>query len=192
MVWQFIQYWLHNCSIGLHFGNGIFKYISEICVLISAGLFLFKKCYQQKWEQWEQIIMKTAFYLFIISFLVATFLVAPFLESESDKSKLKDASSSQQQTANIKTKQDIRTFLEAINPQILKKIDVGELVIPILIGWKAHIRLQTLSGYPDFGKFLSYHKAEGYELKMDNYIKELNDDFLEEKYIFNPKDALIK
>jgi len=84
-MWDFLKYWLHNCSVGLHFGNGVFSYIAGVCAVISAGLFLLKKRYRHKWKRWEKFIMKMAFYLFVTSFFIATFLIAPFLRHRENR-----------------------------------------------------------------------------------------------------------
>lgn len=81
-VLDFLNFWCTCIDVGWHFGDGIFAFIVEISLIVSAGLFLLKKRHQKKWKKWEENLMKTAFFLFIGAFLVATFLFAPFLEYE--------------------------------------------------------------------------------------------------------------
>ena len=205
MVVEFLKYWLHNFSVGFHFGGGVFSYISGICAFISAGLFLLKKHYQHKWKRWEQIIMRTAFCLFVISFIIATFLVAPFLKDKSNKqeiSELKRDLTAPKQTLN--TKQDIRNFLEAVNPEILQRIDAGQTLIPIRLSFTAEERLKKLSKQPDFNKFLILEKRVMKKEDIDTFfikaigtglIKELNKSgpaYYWADYYLLPRNALIK
>lgn len=81
---EFLKFWLQCFLISWRLGYGVFNYIAGLCFLVSTGLFYYKKRYQHKWKRWEQIIMKLAFCLFVISFLLATFFVAPFLHYRDD------------------------------------------------------------------------------------------------------------
>lgn len=129
--------------------------------------------------------MKTAFYLFVISFFVATFLVAPFLRYRENENKI----------IPINTKQEIRTLLESINPLILQKVDARQKEIPMRIGIATQIKLSELSKYPDFDKFLSFKKTKKTIIgngQAGNFIKELDEDSFSVGYYLYPKDALIK
>lgn len=216
---EFLKYWLHNCSVGFHFGGGVFSYISAICAFVSAGLFLLKKCYRRKWKRWEQIIMRTAFCLFIISFLIAAIFVAPFLKNRSNEQEInklqtkldmaqKKASESEStlaivqkqipntDTINTKpvTKQELRTFLEDINREILQGID-SRKDMHVLMGIPTQIRLIELSKRPDFDKFLYIQKSGAHcigNMPEVGLIKEVGETGYMDGYYLVPKDALIK
>lgn len=175
---EFLEYWWHNILIGWRFGYRVFSYIAGICLLVSTGLFLYKKHYQHKWEKWKQIIMKTAFYLFITSSIVATVFIAPFLRYR------------QNSTIPINTKQEIRTLLESVKPLILQKIDMGQKDILIMINIPTEVKLLDLSQRPDFNKFLSIKQSRG--SKIEDYIIDSNDISWKASYHLYPKDALIK
>lgn len=86
MFWKFLKFWEQNVVIGWHVGDGIFGSVVEISLIIGAGLlvlkwFLKKNNWGEKWKEWEDHVMRGAFLLFAASFLIATFLIAPFLQS---------------------------------------------------------------------------------------------------------------
>jgi hypothetical protein len=100
------------------------------------------------------------------------------------------------------TKQEIRTFLESINPEILEMVDKGEKKIFMVIGGRKEAELAIISSRPDFNKYLSVEKTdythwEGeskiltweYEIKKE-YIIELEHRGQAEGYCLSPKDAL--
>jgi hypothetical protein len=101
-----------------------------------------------------------------------------------------------------KAKQVIRNFLELVNPEILQRIDAGEMIIPIRIDDRADKRFLLLSyKYPDFNDFLILRptnmewpiggKNPGF-LKYFNTIIELNKNKnTSVDYYLLPKDALI-
>lgn len=94
------------------------------------------------------------------------------------------------------TKQAIRIFFEAVNPEILQRIDAGSILIPVRISYELQKRLSKLSQYPDFNDFLSYKKIEKESVFIANYgspIKELNkNDVILANYHLFPKETLIK
>ena len=127
--------------------------------------------------------MKTAFYLFVISFFITTFLVAPFLRYRENR------------IIPINTKQEIRTSLESINPLILQKIDARQKEIHVRIGVATQIKLSELSKQPDFDKYLSFKKTKRTIMgdgQVKGIIKELDENSLATVYYLYPKDALIK
>lgn len=183
---EFLKYWLQCFYIGWRFGYGLFSYIAGLCLLISTGLFIFKKYNKRSWKNWEQFIMKTAFYLFIVSFIIATFLVAPFLQYRQNK------------PTSENTKQEIRSFLETVNPEILKRIDVGRKEILVCISTQDAVRLSNLSEYVDFNKYLSFRQAtigedDSKGLEDPNIFIE-NNEYLwaTNGYYLYPKDALMR
>jgi len=54
------------------------------------------------------------------------------------------------------TKQDIRTLLESVNPEILKQIDFGKPEIKVEIGQIHFLKLVSLSDRTSFSKYMSY------------------------------------
>jgi hypothetical protein len=151
MVWRFIKYWANNLYIGLRFGYCIFGAIGGISAIVSAGLLFYKNYNPEAWKSWEEIVMKIAFCLFLLSFLIAAIFVAPFIKDEKKK------------TISNKgdIKQQIRAFLEALNPEILQRIDTGRKEIEIeLLAREIHI-LMRLSEHLDFDKFLRFEETGG-------------------------------
>lgn len=130
--------------------------------------------------------MKLAFCLFVISFLVATFLVAPFLHYRDNV------------VIPMNTKQGLRTFLESVNPEILQRIDKGGTEILTILSASSHVKLVNLSEQPDFNNYLSF-KHIGDEENDFNDFEDPNV-FVEgdkmhiwtQAYYFYPKDALVK
>ncbi len=88
---EFIRFWVGCVWEGWHVGEGVFGAIEGICFLVGAGLQWLKKSHRLHgiWERLEPKIMKWAFAIFAISFLVSTVFVAPFIkfrESEKERS----------------------------------------------------------------------------------------------------------
>lgn len=96
------------------------------------------------------------------------------------------------------TKQEIRTFLESVNPAILQKIDAGEKEFCVGFGALKQVELADLSKRPDFGRFLLFRKGSnlGYlhtaNGKFGPLILELGQMGILEEYYLYPKDVLIK
>ncbi len=94
------------------------------------------------------------------------------------------------------SKQDIRSFLESINPEILKKIDVGQKEIRIFIGKPNAMKLVDFSTYPNFYKFLFFQQSDDKtfpDLPKDGFINQLdaNEVWLYGYYLY-PRDAIKK
>jgi len=128
--------------------------------------------------------MKWAFYLFAISFFIVTFIIAPFLQYH------------ERETIATISKQDIRSFLESINPEILQKIDAEQKEIHIFISQPKQMKLVDLSTYPNFYNFLSFQRI-GYDITssddhMDGFINELGQNNEMYGYYLYPRDALKK
>jgi hypothetical protein len=123
--------------------------------------------------------MKVAVYLFIISFFIATFIIAPFIQHH------------EREMAVINTKQDIRTFLESINPEILRKVDTGQKEIHVLISIPKQMKLSDLSERSDFSKFLFFKRSGDVSLG-GGQINELNQNGAMDGYYLYPKDTLVK
>jgi|GEM_PF-4338166 len=90
---KFFKFWGNCIHTGWEFGDGLFGTIEKLCLFITLGLSLFKKAKPEKWKRWEEVAMKSAFCIFIGSFIIATFFVAPFVHDE-------EAQNLQQQNTN--------------------------------------------------------------------------------------------
>src|SRR5438876_1172877 len=83
---EFIRFWRDCIVEGFHIGEHCFAFIEGICFLVGAG-FLWAAKHHSRWEKAEKLIMKWAFAIFAVSFLISTIFVAPFLKfSEEHKS----------------------------------------------------------------------------------------------------------
>jgi len=113
--------------------------------------------------------MRGAFCALIGSFIMATFVMPPYLQYRKYEVDT--------------TKQKIRTFIESINADFLPMIDKGEPNIPIKLSETKRQELEELAKRIDFNEFLSYR--EGNEAVVSVQEKR----FLM-RYYFYPKDAL--
>lgn len=93
------------------------------------------------------------------------------------------------------TKQDIRTFLESMNREIIQRIDTRQTEIHVLISIPKQIELKDLSKRPDFDKFLSCTPTGDICIACDHlkdFIMDLSQAGEKDGYYLHPKDALIK
>jgi len=89
-MWTYLLYWVHNVKIGWEIGGGIFEKIEFFTILISAGLLGCKKTrkFHSHWKNGlEEFVMKWAFHICWISFLISTAFVAPFIQHKEDEIK---------------------------------------------------------------------------------------------------------
>jgi hypothetical protein len=95
------------------------------------------------------------------------------------------------------TKQEIRTFLESINPEILQRIDLGQKKILVCISTQDTVKLSNLSERVDFDKYLSVKQItfedDSNDLGDPNISIE-NDEYLwvNNGHYLYPQDALRK
>ncbi len=121
------------------------------------------------------------------------FIVTPY---KMDKERKREIDDLQKQLYGAK--QEIRTFLESINPKILQKVDEGQKEICAGIGALKQMELAELSKRQGFGNLLLFRKGSnlGYlhtaNGKFGPLILELGQMGILEEYYFYPKDALIK
>jgi hypothetical protein len=93
------------------------------------------------------------------------------------------------------TKQEIRSFLESINPEILKRIDEGQTEIHIAICSYKCKDLKDLSKRLDFDNYLRYKPTGDVCMGCDrlkDYILDLERCGQKDGHYFYPKDALRK
>jgi len=89
---DFIRFWWHCLLEGWHIGEGCFAWIEGICFLVAAGLHWRGHRQRKAWEdKWEPKILKAAFAIFSISFLVSTVFIAPFLQFRDSEKERKSA-----------------------------------------------------------------------------------------------------
>jgi hypothetical protein len=125
-------------------------------------------------------------------FLLFTgFFVAGYNINKEQEKKITDL-----QKQLFDSKQDIRTFLESIHPEILQMVDEGQKEICVGLGDLKQTELADLYERPDFGRFLLFRKCEGsynYVEPGETMIIELGQGLrYVVKYYFYPKKALIE
>jgi hypothetical protein len=81
---EFLKFWWDCLIKGFRVADGFFAFVEGFCLFIGAGLrshnkIPFLKKYTEKWNVWEGVVMKWAFAICLISFMVSTLFVAPFL-----------------------------------------------------------------------------------------------------------------
>jgi len=92
----------------------------------------------------------------------------------------------------IELKQQIRTLMESINPNVLGRIDAGQTQIPVLIGAINQAKLAEISQRGGFGAYLSFRKV-GTTAGGQTFVSGfLNDDDvgMRQGFILMPKDAI--
>ncbi len=94
-------------------------------------------------------------------------------------------------------KQEIRTCLESINPEILQRIDAGRKKILVCISMQDAVKLSNLSERVDFDKYLSFRQAtlEGDFNGLEDpniFIENVKYMWVSNGHYLYPKDALIK
>jgi len=88
-MWEFLRFWWHNIRSGWNLGSGIFATIETFSVIGAIVLGCLQR-FRHKKEGWESITMKAAVGLLMISFLISTGFVAPYLQYKeaSEKNKV--------------------------------------------------------------------------------------------------------
>ncbi len=81
-AFEFARFWGRCIVAGWHTGNWIIDTAYYASFFLTSGLFVFKRISPQSWIDWETIVMKIAFWVFLGTFFLATFLIAPFLQYE--------------------------------------------------------------------------------------------------------------
>lgn len=94
------------------------------------------------------------------------------------------------------TKQDIRSFFESINPEILHRVDTSRDEIPVLLGSQDQLKLSELSKRSDFDSYLSARKGKDGVIvdgrPTTNELRRMGQTGYMDRYYFYPKDALAK
>ena len=81
-AFEFARFWGRCIVAGWHTGNWIIDTAYYASFFLTSGLFVFKRISPQKPHLWETIRTKIAFWVFLGTFFLATFLIAPFLQYE--------------------------------------------------------------------------------------------------------------
>jgi hypothetical protein len=196
MDWQFVKELL----------LGVFWSVNSITTWIGFAPLIFFFCPLVWGVKMKVILKRMKFYaLYILPWFI---MVSVILTSYSMyENKQQQINGLQEQIDNIntqtdaKTKQDIRNFLEAVNPEILHRIDSGAGIIAVRIDLWAENRLKALrENCPNFNKYLFFMNASAIRITNINtnkdikVINQLNkeNDVLSNYYLFIKKDKLIK
>ena len=178
--------------------------------LSAAVLTIIFGCIAWKYPKWESKLKNPLWIIPLIIFFLILFIrliTAPYImhvEEEKTIAGLKD-----NQTKKEDTKQAIRSFLESVNPVILKKVDAGQKEIHVLISAVKETKLSELSELSDFNKYLSFKQLhttmqgpnyDGNDADIIKAVKSTLGDFIPELkqygfvqgYSLYPQDALIK
>ena len=123
---------------GWHVGEGVFAAIEGLCFLAWSGTLWLKKTHQLRhgWEKYEEFVMRWAFVVFWVSFLISTVFIAPFLqfrESEKEKksatdelAKLTPIGSDRPYQTLVKEWTDIKSDLEKEKKARIKSDEAAE------------------------------------------------------------------
>jgi hypothetical protein len=139
-----------------------------------------------------------AFYAFPW-FILISVIITSYSMNEDKQQQITNLQKTQNKISNTDTqktitKQDMRTFLESINPTILQAIDNGEKEINVCLGTIKEAKFIELSGHPDFDKFLSFKQIQGTTVGKNRpgFITESGQQGIMNNYCLYPKDALVK
>jgi hypothetical protein len=81
---EFFEFWWQCFRAGWGIADGILNVIGTAALLVSSSL-LWRKRYERR-KKWEDIVLKTAGFFFVVFFFISTFFVAPFLKYDNQKS----------------------------------------------------------------------------------------------------------
>ena len=91
-------------------------------------------------------------------------------------------------------KQEIRTFLERVDPEVLKLVDAGQPEIKVMLSTVSESRLYSLAERQGFNKYMAARRTATWSLGSDNkfpgFINELGAAGAMSGYALYPKDAL--
>ena len=82
---EFFRFWAECVHKGWELGEGMFSTVETLCSLVALGLFIFRKLKPEKWKHWEEVVMRSALLVFVVTFLGTTLFVAPFLVTNDAK-----------------------------------------------------------------------------------------------------------
>jgi len=87
---EIINFWWHCARIGWETGDGVFAFLELLFGAILIVLLALQKIKPKDHKDWEDAAAKYTLYLFIATFILSTFLIAPFLQfHEADEAKMK-------------------------------------------------------------------------------------------------------
>jgi hypothetical protein len=94
-------------------------------------------------------------------------------------------------------KQEIRTLLETINPEILRRVDLGSNRINVMIGQIHATQLASLSSQERFSKYLEFKQTGGtmmasHNVRLGDYLNDETESSMMVGHTLYPKDALKK
>jgi hypothetical protein len=188
MDWQFIK----------DLFKGFISSYSSITTLLSFVVFILwlllpKLKVEGKMKQTKKILESIPWsyrLLIVLGLLFISVILTSYSMYENKQLQINELIAN---TTNVKpvTKQEIRSFLEDVNSEILQKIDTGRKEIRILISIPKEVKLLNLSERLDFNKFLSFKQCQCDDVHSSkDYIIELNDLSWKVGYCLYAKDAL--
>jgi len=198
---MFVYYW-HILQFAINPAWAIAELVAGVLALVFGYI-------AWKYPHWESK-MKNPLWMIplavFLSILMIRLIIAPYVmytEQQQTIMKLREAAAQKEQD----TKQDIRTFLEIVNPKILTKVDAGQEEIHVYLGASSQAKLKNLSELPNFAKFLSFNQVNrtmqginydgndpdiisAVKQALGDFIPELNEQGFAQGYCLYPKDAL--
>jgi heme/copper-type cytochrome/quinol oxidase subunit 2 len=83
---DWMWFWWENILIAWRIGHGLFSWIEGVSVVVAAALLLSQKGTEHR-EGWEHLSMKVAIIVLILTFVISTILIAPFVQYDRVRSK---------------------------------------------------------------------------------------------------------
>lgn len=172
--------------------------MSVITILTIAGGVI-----ASKYPPWESAI-NNLLWMIPLAFLVLLLIVKlPRAAYEMHKDQqqtingLQDSLAQKQSRdtdVRINIKQELRTLLESISPEVLQSIDTGQKEIPVQLGITTQVKLSELLKHPDCDNYLSFKKGGGTTMGgagRSGFITEPGESLTCCCWLY-PKDAIIK
>ena len=181
--------------------TGIFLSINSITTwigIVSFIFFFFPKLGGRMKNQLEKIRPWPYGLLIFLGLILISIILTSYSMYESKQQQIKVLQKQIFDPNTINTKQEIRTLLESINPEILRRIYAGQKKILTTLSTPNEVKLSNLSERPDFEKYLSFkqinnEKDDFNDFEDPNIFIEGDKYFSwEQAYYHYPKDALIK
>lgn len=158
--------------------------------LFILWLFLPKVKWKNKMKQGFEAVSWSCKLLIILGLLFISTTITSYSMYTDQQKKIEE---------NVKAKQDIRqkirSCLESIDPEILRRIDAGRKEILVCIGTQDAVKLSNLSERGDFDEYLSFRQVtlkDDFSALEDPNIYIENDKYVwvSEGHYLYPKDAL--
>jgi hypothetical protein len=171
----------------------------RIAELVAAVLALVCGYIAWKHPDWEST-MKNPLWMIplglFLLILIVRLITAPYAMHAEDQKTIADLKKIVEKKEQD-TKQDIRSFLESLHPDVLAKVDAGEKQIGVWLGPVNQTKLATLSERQGFSALLSVKSTNQIwmtagEAQRGDFIRPTGENGTLVGYYLYPKDALIK